>query len=548
MSDSQFLYKEACPSCNSKDNLGRYDDGHAYCFSLGCEYVEPPTDGTVSKPTNKTSKTFDPIQGEIRALRKRGIREETCKKYGYRVVQYQGEAAHACDVKLADGTYVAQKVRTPDKDFRVIGSIDDKPLVGMHLFSGGRKLIITEGEIDMLTMSQVQSNKYPVVSLPNGVSSAKKVIAVNLEYLVNFEEILLCFDMDGVGQEAANECADLMMGMNVKIMALPLKDANEMLLAGRTEELMNAMWNAKEYKPDGLVTMADILQEALKPTVMGAAWWSPTLTAHTYGRRPTEIYMLGAGTGMGKTDFFTQQIAYDCRVLDVPVGVFYLEQPPVETGKRIAGKVAGRQFHIPNMEGEEPIWNNTELTSALTDPLLDKNLTMYDAFGITKWESLKPKIIYLAEKGVKHFFIDHLTAMATGGDRDEKSELEHIMSELAGLGQRMKLIFHVISHLTTPEGKSHEEGGRVTIRQFKGSRAVGYWSYFMFGMERNQQAECPEEKTTTTFRILKDRYTGRSTGEVIRFGYDADKGCLYELPPEENNKQGANFNNTNEEF
>jgi len=546
MSESGYLYKESCPACGSKNNLARYDDGHAHCYSAGCEHKESPTGGVVYKPTNQTSKTFSPILGESTALRKRGIREETCKKYGYKIIQYNNETAQACDVKLADGTYVAQKIRTRDKDFRVIGSLEEKPLVGMHLFSGGRKIVIVEGEIDMLTMSQVQSNKYPVVSLPNGVSSAKKVIATNLEYLSNFEEILLCFDMDEVGQIAAIECADLLMGKNVKLMSLPLKDANEMLLAGRTEELINAMWNAKEYKPDGLVSMSDIMEEALKPTLMGAPWFLPTLTKCTYGRRPAEIYTLGAGTGMGKTDFFTQQIAYDCLVLNVPVGVFYLEQMPVETAKRIGGKIAGKQFHIPNLEGEEPRWTTEDLRNTLMDPRLEENLTMYNAFGITQWESLKPKIIYLAEKGVKHFFIDHLTAMATGGDRDEKTELENIMSELAGLGQRMGLIFHVISHLTTPEGKSHEEGGRVTIRQFKGSRAIGYWSYFMFGMERNQQAACQVEKTTTSFRVLKDRYTGQSTGTVIKLGYDSATGCLYELP--QLTTEEANFNNKSEEF
>ena len=226
--------------------------------------------------------------------------------------------------------------------------------------------------------------------------------------------------MDEVGQLAAVECADLLMGHNVKIMSLPLKDPNEMLLAGRTEELINAMWNAKEYKPDGLVSLDDIIEEALIPTVMGDPWWMPTLTKITYGRRPAEIYMLGAGTGMGKTDFFTQQIAYDCLELDVPVGVFYLEQMPVETAKRIAGKIAGKQFHKPNIEGEESNWDADDLRETLTNPKLSKNLTMYNAFGITQWSSLKPKIVYLAEKGVKHFYIDHLTAMATGGDRDEK--------------------------------------------------------------------------------------------------------------------------------
>ena len=41
--ESTFIGKEPCPECGSKDNLGRYSDGHAYCF--GCHYREPPTGG-----------------------------------------------------------------------------------------------------------------------------------------------------------------------------------------------------------------------------------------------------------------------------------------------------------------------------------------------------------------------------------------------------------------------------------------------------------------------------------------------------------------------
>jgi ribosomal protein S27AE len=33
-----FVKHESCPKCGSKDNLGRYDDGSAYCF--GCGYTE----------------------------------------------------------------------------------------------------------------------------------------------------------------------------------------------------------------------------------------------------------------------------------------------------------------------------------------------------------------------------------------------------------------------------------------------------------------------------------------------------------------------------
>ena len=36
--ESEFIQHEPCPECGSRDNLARYDDGHAFCF--GCNYRE----------------------------------------------------------------------------------------------------------------------------------------------------------------------------------------------------------------------------------------------------------------------------------------------------------------------------------------------------------------------------------------------------------------------------------------------------------------------------------------------------------------------------
>jgi twinkle protein len=64
------------------------------------------------------------------------------------------------------------------------------------------------------------------------------------------------------------------------------------------------------------------------------------------------------------------------------------------------------------------------------------------------------------------------------------------------------------------------------IRHFKGSRSIGFWSYFMFGLERDQQAEDVMESRKTTFRILKDRYTGQATGKCIDLGYIPETGRI----------------------
>src|SRR5690606_12270852 len=107
---------------------------------------------------------------------------------------------------------------------------------------------------------------------------------------------------------------------------------------------------------------------------------------------------------------------------------------------------------------------------------LDGKVYLYDHFGETDWDVVKGRIRYMAVAlGIRVFYLDHLTAMADTSN--EKESLEQIMKEMAGMAQELGLVIHYISHLTTPEGKPHEEGGRVMIRHFKGSRAIGFWSY-----------------------------------------------------------------------
>jgi len=517
--ESYVVGREPCPSCGSSDALTRYSDGHAYCFSMGCGHYEPAS-GEAPK-TRQGKRVEGLVTGEYSPLLKRGITEETCKKFGYQTSEFKGKPVQIAPYRDASGTIVAQKLRFANKEFTVAG--DGKQMAGLlfgqHLWNGGKKLVITEGEIDAMSVSQAQDNKWPVVSIPNGAQGAKKSLKASLEYLNQFEEIILMFDNDEPGRAAAAECAELFEPGRCKIASLPMKDANELLQAGRRHDIINAIWNAKPYRPDGLVNVIDLRDEIKKPTEMGLPWFLDELTRLTYGRRHGEVYGIGAGTGVGKSDFLAQQIAYDITVLNKRVGVIFLEQKPTETAKRVAGKVAGKRFHVPDAG-----WTEEEQDAAVEK--LGDSMVLYDSFGQTDWDVVKAKIRFMAvSEGIDLFYIDHLTAMAD--TQDEKGSLEQIMKEMAGLANELGVIIHFVSHLTTPEqGKPHEEGGRVTIRHFKGSRAIGFWSYFMFGLERDQQHDDPVVRQTTTLRILKDRYTGQATGETIFLKYDRDTGLL----------------------
>ena len=535
--DSVFLFHEPCPECSSSDAGSRYSDGHFFCFA--CQHYEHG-DGEVPTHNHSGKKHMEGLlTGEFKSLPKRGLTEDTCRKFGYQV----GRDKNDTIVQIAPyydeaGSVVAQKIRYANKDFKFIGEPKKATLFGSNIWNNGKKLVITEGEIDAMSVSQAQNNKWPVVSIPNGAQGAKKSLAKCLDYLNGFDEVILMFDQDEHGRKAAVECAELFQPGKCKIASLPLKDANECLQAGREQDIIQAIWNAKPYRPDGLVSVADLMDELTKPVEIGYPWWLQPLTDLTFGRRNGEIYGVGAGTGVGKTDFLTQQIAYDIATLNMKVGTLFLEQKPTETAKRVAGKIKGRRFHVPNSG-----WSKEELVDAVQG--LNGKLVMYDSFGETEWDVIKGKIRFMAvAEGIELIYIDHLTAMADTAD--EKGSLEQIMKEMAGLANELGIIITFVSHLTTPEGKPHEEGGRVTIRHFKGSRAIGFWSYLMLGLERDQQADDVATRQTTVLRVLKDRYTGQATGQTIYLGYDGETGMLFEtVAPEEQHP----FNDeTNGEF
>jgi twinkle protein len=520
-SESTFVQHEPCPKCGSSDALARYSDNHAVCFSCK-HYIHG--DDTPAKTITRKYMTTDLIQGgEAVAIESRKLSEETCQKWGYLVGTFKGQACQIASYRDEAGTVVAQKVRLPGKEFVFLGDTKAAGLYGQWLWkNGGKQVVVTEGEIDALSVSQLNGNRWPVVSVPNGAQGAKKAIQKSLEWLEKFESVIFMFDNDEHGREAVQECAPLLTPGKAKVAVLPLKDASDMLKAGRGGEVIEAMWGAKEVRPDGIVTVADVEEEALKPIEMGLSWPWPALTAATYGQQEGAVYTYGAGTGVGKTDVLTQVVMHDLTVHKVPVAAFFLETSPADTLIRVAGKLVGRAFHVPGEGTQE------EKREAIARVKASAPLLMYDNFGATDWDVIHRKIIYLAQAmGVKDFFIDHLTALAAG-EEDERVFLETTMAEIAGLAKRFKLRLHLVSHLTTPDGATHEEGGRVTIRHFKGSRMIGAWSHYMFGLERDQQEEDLTKRNTTTFRILKDRMTGRGVGKTFALTYDPKTGLLNE--------------------
>lgn len=518
--EAVFLRHSSCPSCGSSDANGLYSDGHTYCFGCG-RHSQGDTPTPSPRKTNVNNLPFV----EVRPLAARKLTEETCKVFGYGVINHRGRPVQAAPYHDRDGALVALHLRTPDKEFPWLGEPGDAVPFGFHSFpKSGRKVVLTEGEVDAMSVSQAQGNKWPVWSIGSGAGpQTKKYIAKHLDLFKNFEEVVICFDNDEPGRKAAQDAAQV-LGSRALIAELPLKDASDMLKADRTADLINCLWKALPYRPEGIVEMNSLKESFFRGVEAGIPWPWQSLTDATYGRRLGELYVIGAGTGIGKTDFFLEVVKQTAFELDLPVGLFFLEQEPSETSLRLGGKLIGKTLHIPKSG-----WDETDLVGAWDALTAKKKIFLYNAFGSHDYDSIEDRIRYLAHgEGVKHFFVDHLTALSAQ-EADERKALDSVMARLGGLVKELNCCIYLISHLATPEGKPHEEGGRVFLRHFRGSRAIGMWAHFAIGLERDTQAADLDTRHTTTVRILKDRYTGRGNGVTFGLRQDALSGLTGEV-------------------
>lgn len=93
-----------------------------------------------------------------------------------------------------------------EKKFAYEGNSKKALLFGQNLFNKGAKYItLTEGEIDALSAYQMLGSKYPCVSLRNGVAGVANDIRQSYDWLISFDNIVICFDDDEVGRQASKK-------------------------------------------------------------------------------------------------------------------------------------------------------------------------------------------------------------------------------------------------------------------------------------------------------------------------------------------------------
>jgi twinkle protein len=456
--------------------------------------------------------------GDIIPLRKRAILEDTCKKFNVRFdAASQALRFPYCN---SSGQVIAFKEKTAAKDITWKGKNEEHQLFGQQLFGGGKTLVITEGEEDAMSVWQARPN-WPVVSVPNGANGARKSLEKQLKWALGFDEIVLFFDNDGPGQAAANECASLFPHERVFIARTDqYKDANEALVAKDTDAIRQAIWNKRQFSPKTVIDGIDLFEIASRPLAgRDANWPFDSLNAVTGGLRLRELVTVTAGSGVGKSTL-CGEVAQGLVDQGHNVGYIGLEEGLQRTALRLMSVKANKPLHISNEIPQE------EFRQAFDASVGSGHVFLRDGFGSVDPEAILSDIRFMTmAKGVTWVILDHLSILLSGNDSgDERKLIDVTMTKLRSFVEETGIGMILISHLRRPQNdKGHEDGGKVSLGQLRGSHAIVQLSDLVIAIQRNLSAG----ESHSELVVLKNRFNGK-TGPAGFISYNNETGRMLE--------------------
>lgn len=523
---------QPCPDCGSHDALSVRADGSTLCFSCGAKH-----NGNKRKEVvKKVSRDIVPEAGRVavNGIPDRGITADTCAKYGVRVVvKAHGIAQHVYPYYDSAGNLVAQKIRTVEgKRFDWTGHANKAGLFGQNLFpSSGKYITVCEGEIDAMSIYQMQGSQYPVVSVKHGAGGVKDIKEA-YEYLNGFEYIVLCFDSDDAGNKGMSRIAEILPPKKVRIVKLPpdMKDANEFLKAGKVEEFKRLWWKQEEFRPADIVNIGDMFGRVME--YRKSHQYIPTpwqgLNDIITGTRPGQIVIIAAGSGQGKSAILKTWMSYlQHTAPDMKIGSLYLEENPEDTVVNLMSLEAGLNLKKPDVwdaQSEDDLKKYFEQCGA------ERSIELFEPIENTEPDYITDKIRYLAQaRECKIIFFDHITYVVDDSE-DVKRDINKLMKNLHDMCVALNITVIAACHLRKAQGgKTHEEGGRVTLDDLKDSSSIKQLSDIVIGLERDSQAEDVVKANTTNIRVLKNRDFGVKGLSETSLLYDRDTTRLQEV-------------------
>lgn len=432
-----------------------------------------------------------------------------------------------------DNKHLANKVRYPDKEFSVEGDLRHSGLFGQQLFPAGSAKFITlvEGEYDALAGYELLGSRWPVVSIRYGADGAARCVADNFEYLNSFPTIVICFDKDDAkvhpktgeirypGQEAAIAVAGMFSIGKVKILTLAEgKDPNDYLKAGLRDAFNREWWQAPGFTPSGLKLGREMWEEISSPKnyeTVPYPW--DGLNSQTYGIRLSELVVITAETGVGKTSVLKEIEHFILK--NVPkhgIGLLHLEEPNGDTALGLMSIEANIPLHLPDIR--QGVSTN-DLRRYFDDIINTDRVVVWDHFGSNSIQEVLNKVRHMHNLGCKYIILDHLSIVVSDQNGDERKQLDEISTKLKTLCMELNIAVIAVIH-------QNRQG------QIRGTAGVEQLANIVLKLNRERLSEDPWRRNVTRIVVEKNRFCGR-TGPGCYLHYNEHTGRLNELTEEQ---------------
>lgn len=493
-----------CPCGKSGDAYALDTKGNGYCFSGQCS-------GKFFK--NNKEEEIDNSKYTFEVFPHRGLTKATLEKYNIQTKFYEGNPIETAFF-YPNG---AVKIRSfENKKFRTQGDMKNANLFASNIFDKGsrRVVTITEGEYDAPSVYQMIGNETAAVSVRNS-PSAKSDCTAMYEYLNSFEKIIINFDNDEPGQEAAKKVASLFDFKKVYNLCLNKgKDANEYLQKDMVKEYYDAWRGVKRYTPDNLLSTMSEFKKALEISREErlAEYPFEGLQKKLYGMHRGEVIVIKAQEGVGKTEVFRALQNQILKTTRHSMGIIHLEEDNGTTLKAMAGYYAERPVLDPEMPAP-----NEEIIEILEQisPDGQSRFVLHSSFDVEDEDAFIDNIRFMvAACGCSIVFLDHISWLATGSldkGEDERKRLDRISQRLKLLAKELAFCLVMISHV-------NDDG------QTRGSRNISKVGNTVISIDRDKTN--PEERLKTKFLVEKARLIGAKEGPAGYAFYDEEKLML----------------------
>lgn len=541
--DRVISKEEVCPKCH-KDNLVLYADGHTHCFTQSCGYHSGPTDGETSSSSSSSSGR-SPVSSELLqpdarswpsdGLATRRITLETLRKFGVFTAGFSGKRVQVYPYFNPDGQPAGQKLRLPNKEFTFLKaeggeSIGGAQLFGRHVFGDryDRQVIVCEGELDALSVAQVTDFKVAVVSVNSGAGNAAKNLKANYLWLDRFEDIVLWFDNDQPGSEAAEECAKLFKVGKVRMAKAtgelngkPCKDASDMLMAGIPGDIKTVIYGAAKWRPRGIVNARDNPSDVFAPTEKVISWSYPPMMVKlqemTGGIYPGEVIYEVAGTGVGKSTAL-REMQYHLVEQGVKIAVLSFEDTIKDAKFGLMSIAAGVRLQlkeVPDPDDVKAMEAYNAYMLGVHERVFGPGLVELFDPQTAEWtmDAILGYVRYCAKAlDCKVIFLDPISFVAAGIDltSDERRTLDFVAKEFAKLAKELDIAIIISHHLKRTSGVPHEEGAPTSLNELRSSGGLANFATAVIGWERNNQAAGDAWRVTQSRIIKPIRRTGKS--------------------------------------